>query len=118
MASAPHPQTQPILKLDDAIPARRRDFPVKSRLPAKFGCNEFGGLSRAVARRAALHPCQCNMADPDAPRSWRLDPAGGPVDAINADPETVVTSRPVAPGAKERRATLPVTAANPGAFPG
>jgi predicted dehydrogenase len=64
------------------------------------------------------------MADPDAPWTWRLDPAGGagviadlgshiigmarfllgPVDAVFADLETVVPTRPVAPGATQRRA--------------
>lgn len=63
------------------------------------------------------------MADPEAPFSWRLDAAGGagaiadigshiigmarfllgPITELIADLETVVTSRPVAPGAKERR---------------
>ena len=64
------------------------------------------------------------MSDPEQPWSWRLDPAGGagviadlgshilclarfllgPVAALHADLETVVKSRPVAPGARERRA--------------
>ena len=64
------------------------------------------------------------MSNPDQPWSWRLDPAGGagaiadlgshilcmarfllgPVVALHADLETVVKSRPVAPGSSERRA--------------
>ena len=64
------------------------------------------------------------MRDPDAPWSWRLDPAGGggvtadlgshifgmarfllgPVGALFADLETVVKTRPVSAGARERRA--------------
>ena len=64
------------------------------------------------------------MHDPDASWSWRLDPAGGggvaadlgshifgmarfllgPVGALNADLETVVKTRPLSAGAKERRA--------------
>lgn len=64
------------------------------------------------------------MADPDAPWTWRLDPAGGggavadlgshiiamarfllgEITHVNADLETAITSRPVGPGAAERRA--------------
>lgn len=64
------------------------------------------------------------MANVDAPHSWRLDPAGGggaiadigshiiglarfllgPISDVNADLETVVQSRPAAPGSSERRA--------------
>jgi predicted dehydrogenase len=64
------------------------------------------------------------MADPEAPYSWRLDPAGGPgviadlgshiigmarfllgpIAEITADVETVIASRPVATGSSERRA--------------
>ena len=64
------------------------------------------------------------MADADAPWTWRLDPAGGggaladigshilatarhlvgPVASLMAEVDTVVRSRPVAPGAAERRA--------------
>jgi predicted dehydrogenase len=63
------------------------------------------------------------MSNPDEPYSWRVDPAGGggaiadigshiigiarfllgPVEEVIADLETVVKSRPVAPGAGERR---------------
>jgi predicted dehydrogenase len=63
------------------------------------------------------------MSDPDAPYSWRLDPSGGggvvadlgshiigiarfllgPIAELLADLETVVKTRPVAPGASERR---------------
>ncbi|ACB96396.1 Gfo/Idh/MocA family protein [Beijerinckia indica] len=63
------------------------------------------------------------MCDPDVPYSWRLDPQGGggaiadigshiiglvrfllgPITEVNADLATVVKSRPVAPGATERR---------------
>jgi predicted dehydrogenase len=63
------------------------------------------------------------MSDPEAPYSWRLDPAGGggviadlgshiigmarfllgPIAELSADLETVVKTRPVAPGAAERR---------------
>lgn len=63
------------------------------------------------------------MADPDSPYSWRLDPSGGagvvadlgshtigmaryllgPIDRLAADLETVVASRPVAPGSAARR---------------
>jgi predicted dehydrogenase len=64
------------------------------------------------------------MADPEAPYSWRLDPAGGagviadlgshivgmarfllgPVTELLGDLETVVKTRPAAPGAKARKA--------------
>lgn len=64
------------------------------------------------------------MADPQAPWTWRLDPAGGggviadlgshiiamarfllgDITHVNADLETAVASRPVAPGSAERRA--------------
>jgi len=64
------------------------------------------------------------MANPDEPYSWRVDPTGGagaiadigshiigmarfllgPIDEVIADLETVVKSRPIAPGASERRA--------------
>jgi len=63
------------------------------------------------------------MADPEAPWSWRLDPAGagviadlgshiialarfllGPIAELVADLETVVKERPAAPGSAERRA--------------
>lgn len=64
------------------------------------------------------------MADPETPYSWRCDPSGGggaiadigshivgmarfllgPIAEVHADLETVVKSRPVAPGAAERRA--------------
>lgn len=63
------------------------------------------------------------MVDPDSPWTWRLDPAGGggviadlgshiigmarfllgAVSEVSADLETVVKSRPVQPGARERR---------------
>jgi predicted dehydrogenase len=63
------------------------------------------------------------MHDPDAPYTWRLDPSGGPgviadlgshiigmarfllgpITEVTADVETVVKTRPVAPGANERR---------------
>jgi len=63
------------------------------------------------------------MCDPEVPYSWRLDPQGGggaiadigshiiglarfllgPITEVNADLVTVVKSRPVAPGAAERR---------------
>ena len=63
------------------------------------------------------------MANPDEPYSWRVDPTGGagaiadigshiigmarfllgPIDEVIADLETVVKSRPIAPGAGERR---------------
>jgi predicted dehydrogenase len=63
------------------------------------------------------------MADPEIPWSWRIDPSGGagviadlgshiigmarfllgPISEVNADLETVVKSRPAAPGASERR---------------
>ena len=66
------------------------------------------------------------MADPDALYTWRLDPAGGPgvvadlgshiigmarfllgpIAELNADIETVVKSRPVAPGSSERKPVL------------
>jgi predicted dehydrogenase len=66
------------------------------------------------------------MADPQGPHSWRLDPVGGPgvvadlgshiigmarflagpIAEVNADLETVVKSRPVAPGAAERKPVL------------
>ena len=62
-------------------------------------------------------------ADPDSPYSWRLDPSGGggaiadlgshiiglarfilgPITEVNADLETVIKTRRVAPGASERR---------------
>lgn len=63
------------------------------------------------------------MADPEGPHTWRLQPRGGgaladigshiiglarfllgPITELRADLETVVKSRPVAPGAAERRA--------------
>mgnify|MGYP000950772222 CR=1 FL=1 len=64
------------------------------------------------------------MADPDAPHNWRVDPKGGggalfdigshilgmarfllgPIVELNADLETAVKTRPVAPGSTERRA--------------
>ncbi|MCP8938463.1 Gfo/Idh/MocA family oxidoreductase [Alsobacter sp. SYSU M60028] len=64
------------------------------------------------------------MADPDTPWGWRLDPAGGPgaladlgshaiamgryllgpIESLSADLQTVIASRPVGPGARERRA--------------
>ena len=63
------------------------------------------------------------MADPEVPWSFRVDPAGGgvlhdlgshilgmarflvgPIVELNADLETIVGSRPVAPGSRERRA--------------
>ncbi len=64
------------------------------------------------------------MADADAPWTWRLDPAGGggaladigshilatarhlvgPIASLMAEVDTAVRSRPVAPGAAERRA--------------
>ncbi|MDQ0393951.1 Gfo/Idh/MocA family protein [Labrys monachus] len=64
------------------------------------------------------------MADAEAPHGWRLDPAGGggaiadigshiiglarfllgPITEVNADLQTMVASRPAAPGASERRA--------------
>lgn len=63
------------------------------------------------------------MADPQAPWTWRLDPAGGGgviadlgshiiamarfllggITHVNADLETAIASRPIAPGAAERR---------------
>jgi predicted dehydrogenase len=63
------------------------------------------------------------MASPDVPYNWRVDPSGGggviadlgshivgmarfllgPITSVNADLETVVKTRPVAPGASERR---------------
>ena len=63
------------------------------------------------------------MTDPEAPWTWRLDPAGGAgavadlgshiiaspatssgeIEELSADLDTVVTSRPVAPGSPERR---------------
>jgi predicted dehydrogenase len=66
------------------------------------------------------------MADPELAYNWRVDPSGGagaiadigshiiamarfllgPISELIADLETVVTSRPVAPGASERRAVL------------
>ena len=66
------------------------------------------------------------MADPEGPYSWRLDPVGGPgviadlgshiismarfllgpISEVNADIETVVKSRPSAPGSKERTPVL------------
>lgn len=64
------------------------------------------------------------MADPELPYNWRVDPSGGagaiadigshiigmarfllgPITEVNADLETVIKSRPVAPGSSERRA--------------
>ncbi len=63
------------------------------------------------------------MADPEAPWSWRLDPAGagviadlgshiiglarfllGPISSLVADLETVIKERPLAAGSAERRA--------------
>jgi predicted dehydrogenase len=64
------------------------------------------------------------MADPEIPWSWRIDPSGGPgviadlgshiiglarfllgpISEVNADLETVVKTRPTAPGACARRA--------------
>ena len=66
------------------------------------------------------------MHDPESPYSWRIDPVGGPgvvadlgshvicmarfllgpVTQVSADVRTVVKSRPVAKGAKERRDVL------------
>ena len=66
------------------------------------------------------------MADPQGPYSWRLDPAGGPgviadlgshiigmarfllgpIVEVNADVETIVKSRPVSTGARDRRDIL------------
>jgi predicted dehydrogenase len=66
------------------------------------------------------------MANPDGPYTWRLDPSGGPgviadlgshiigmarfllgpVSSVAATVETVVTSRPAAPGSSERRQVL------------
>ncbi|WP_234731411.1 Gfo/Idh/MocA family protein [Acidocella facilis] len=66
------------------------------------------------------------MADPQTPYSWRLDPAGGggavadlgshiigmarfllgPLSAVNAELETVIKTRPEAPGANARRDVL------------
>lgn len=66
------------------------------------------------------------MADPEIPYSWRLDPAGGggavadlgshiigmarfllgPISAVNAELDTVIKTRPSAPGASNRRAVL------------
>jgi len=63
------------------------------------------------------------MADPEVPYNWRVDPSGGggviadlgshivgmarfllgPITSVNADLETVVKSRPIAPGTSERR---------------
>ena len=63
------------------------------------------------------------MADPEVPYNWRVDPSGGggaiadlgshivgmarfllgPIASVTADLETIVKSRPVAPGASERR---------------
>ncbi|GGO84383.1 1-carboxy-3-chloro-3,4-dihydroxycyclo hexa-1,5-diene dehydrogenase [Marinobacterium nitratireducens] len=64
------------------------------------------------------------MADPQLPYSWRFDPAGGagvladlgshivgmarfllgPISDLNADLETVIKERPIAPGSSETRA--------------
>jgi predicted dehydrogenase len=64
------------------------------------------------------------MHDPESPWTWRIDPSGGPgviadlgshiicmarfllgrISEVNADVRTVVASRPVARGAKERKA--------------
>ncbi len=64
------------------------------------------------------------MADPDVPYNWRMDASGGagaiadigshiigiarfllgPISHVHADLETVVKSRPIAPGSSERRA--------------
>lgn len=66
------------------------------------------------------------MTDPEGPYSWRLDPIGGPgvladlgshilsmgkfilgdITELNADLETVVKSRPVSAGSKERKEVL------------
>jgi predicted dehydrogenase len=66
------------------------------------------------------------MHDPESPYSWRIDPAGGPgviadlgshiigmarfllgpIAEVSADVRTVVTSRPVARGARERKQVL------------
>ena len=66
------------------------------------------------------------MHDPEGPYSWRIDPVGGPgviadlgshiigmarfllgpIAEVSADVRTVITSRPVARGAKERREVL------------
>jgi predicted dehydrogenase len=66
------------------------------------------------------------MHDPESPYSWRIDPAGGPgviadlgshiigmarfllgpIAEVSADVRTVVTSRPVARGASERKTVL------------
>jgi predicted dehydrogenase len=66
------------------------------------------------------------MSDPDAPYSWRVDPAGGggavadlgshiiglarfllgPISAIQADLQTVVPERPIAAGAAQKRKVL------------
>jgi len=63
------------------------------------------------------------MADPEVPYNWRVDPSGGsgvvadlgshivgmarfllgPITSVMADLETIVKSRPVAPGSSERR---------------
>jgi predicted dehydrogenase len=66
------------------------------------------------------------MHDPESPWTWRIDPSGGPgviadlgshiismarfllgpIDEVMADVRTVIASRPVARGAKERKAVL------------
>jgi predicted dehydrogenase len=66
------------------------------------------------------------MADPEVPYSWRVDPSGGagaiadigshiigmarflvgPITEVMADLQTVIKTRPVAPGSKERREIL------------
>ena len=64
------------------------------------------------------------MSDPDSPFTWRLEPGGGaladlgshiigmarfllgPIAEVHADLETVVKTRPVAPGADRRRAVV------------
>jgi predicted dehydrogenase len=80
-----------------------------------------GELGEVVSFRG-IH-AEDYMAAPDSPYSWRLDPSGGggaiadlgshiiglarfilgPITEVNADLETVVKTRPVAPGAAERR---------------
>lgn len=83
---------------------------------------EAGELGEIIGFRG-IH-AEDYMVDSESPWSWRLDPAGGggviadlgshiigmarflvgPIAELHADLETVVTSRPVAPGAKERKA--------------
>ncbi len=66
------------------------------------------------------------MHDPESPYSWRIDPVGGPgviadlgshiigmarfllgpISEVSADVRTVITSRPIARGAKERKDVL------------